>query len=291
MSLLSQVLLFILVSLGLLALLARQYITIRRYISGDHGDDLPIGELPDNQKLVDLCCDILKDHGLSLDKPHLVLDFGCGTGRHTYEFRDRGYQALGFDTSNYVRLRDPSDSSWFLFPKVHGEFRIPAPDETFDFIFSNHVLEHTLDYESAFQEMHRVLKAGGTALHIFPSRLRIIEPHMYVPFAGVFRTYPYFLFWAVLGVRNEMQANTSATEAARMNLDYAGRGVNYLPKRRVLLMASRYFRKARFVEGSYIEHTRHVSVVSRWANAAMKLVPGACRIYGMLHTRVLLLEK
>jgi SAM-dependent methyltransferase len=274
-----------------LAFLARRYIALRLLISGHQGESLPIGELPDNQKLVVLCSNILKDHGLSLEKQHIVLDFGCGTGRHTYEFRDRGYQAFGFDTNNYITLRHPDDNAFFLFPETKEHSRVPTADGTFDFLFSNHVLEHTLDYKAAFQEMQRILKPGGSALHIFPSRLRIIEPHMYVPFAGRFQSYSYFLFWAALGVRSEIQAGKSRTEAARMNLEYARRGVHYLTKRQILRLANRYFEQATFVEASFVRHTRQVSWVSCWVYSAMQVLPWVSHLYGNFHTRVLLLQK
>lgn len=65
------------------------------------------------------------------------------------------------------------------FEKIHGEgyitadiesplakvkmdiHAIPFPDNTFDVIFCNHVLEHVDDYPQAIRELRRVLKPGG----------------------------------------------------------------------------------------------------------------------------------
>lgn len=42
--------------------------------------------------------------------------------------------------------------------------RIPYPDETFDLIVANHVLEHVADYPASLKELSRVLKLGGMAI-------------------------------------------------------------------------------------------------------------------------------
>ncbi len=283
------------VSLGLalclLALLARRYVAFRLFVSGDPGDDRPVGELPDIQKMVNVCIGILKEEGFSLERHHAILDFGCGSGRHTYEFRDQGFNAFGFDTKPYVRLREESDRRFFMFPETSGDSSIPRPDNSFDFLFSMSVLEHTLDYDSAFREMSRVLKPGGMALHVFPSRLRPIEPHMYVPFGGCIHNHAYFLFWAALGVRSEIQAGKSWKEAARMNLNYARRGIHYLGKREILAHARRHFPYGRFAERSFIDQTKEVSTVSRWVYPAIRALPFLSLVYGTFHTRVLLLRK
>ncbi len=277
--------------LGLLTLLARRYIAFRLFMSGDPGDDRPIGELPDIQRMVTVCTGILHDYGFSLESHHMVLDFGCGTGRHTYEFRDQGFCAFGFDMKNYVKLRAEGDIRFFMFPESGDPPVIPSPDNRFDFLFSMSVLEHTLDYDSAFREMRRVLKPGGVGLHVFPSRLRPIEPHMYVPFGGCFQSYPYFLFWAAMGVRSEIQAGRSWKEVARMNLDYARRRVNYLSKRQILQFAHRHFRSAMFGEGSFIKHTRQASKVSRVVYPAIQTFPFLTQLYRTFHTRVLFFQK
>ncbi len=45
---------------------------------------------------------------------------------------------------------------------------IDHPDESFDFILCNHVLEHIPDDRKAMREMYRVLKPGGTLLVTVP---------------------------------------------------------------------------------------------------------------------------
>jgi SAM-dependent methyltransferase len=45
---------------------------------------------------------------------------------------------------------------------------IPYPDNTFDVVISSHVLEHVPDDRKAMQELQRVLKPGGWAIHQAP---------------------------------------------------------------------------------------------------------------------------
>lgn len=56
-----------------------------------------------------------------------------------------------------------------LFPanetiRTEDATRISFPDETFDLVLANHILEHIPDYKKALREVWRVLKPGGTAV-------------------------------------------------------------------------------------------------------------------------------
>ncbi len=48
---------------------------------------------------------------------------------------------------------------------------LPFPDNTFDFVLCNHVLEHIPDDTRAMQEIYRILKPGGTAILQIPQDL------------------------------------------------------------------------------------------------------------------------
>jgi SAM-dependent methyltransferase len=273
----------------------RYYVGVRRAISTIpvplSSDRLPPSELPESQKMVNVCVGILKDYGCILSKDQYILDFGCGSGRHTYEFRDQGFSAIGFDLHNNVRLREESDIRFFIFPDENVDHRIPQPDNTFDFVFSTSVLEHVTDYNSALREIHRVLKPGGVSLHEFPSRWRPIEPHIYVPFGGRFRSYSYFLFWAAMGIRNEFQVGKKWREVAQLNWVYSRTGLGYLTKREILFYANLHFKRVTFMEANLIRHTRHASRVARLVYPITRAFPFLIRLYAGFHTRVLVLEK
>jgi SAM-dependent methyltransferase len=48
---------------------------------------------------------------------------------------------------------------------------LPFEDNSFDFIFCNHVLEHIEDDSKAMSELHRVMKTGGTGIFQIPQDL------------------------------------------------------------------------------------------------------------------------
>lgn len=58
----------------------------------------------------------------------------------------------------------------------------PYPDEFFDIIISNQVLEHVDDHDFLFSEVHRTLRWGGSSVHLFPLKHYIREAHLGLPF-------------------------------------------------------------------------------------------------------------
>jgi SAM-dependent methyltransferase len=63
-----------------------------------------------------------------------------------------------------------------------NEGMIPFPDESFDLVTSNQVLEHVEDLDVVVSEMKRVLKPGGQVLSLFPNSGIWREGHCGVPF-------------------------------------------------------------------------------------------------------------
>ena len=53
---------------------------------------------------------------------------------------------------------------------------LPWPDDTFDIIFSRHVMEHTYSVEQTLKEIQRVLRPGGIVLAITPAYQPDPEP-------------------------------------------------------------------------------------------------------------------
>jgi len=189
-----------------------------------------------------------------------ILDFGCGAGGLTYEFRDRQFDGWGFDIHNRVDYRSPGDEQYFRFPAHRGSdtsnavvenFHLPFDDETFDVLVSTSVLEHVIDLPPVESEMARVLKPDGIMLHLYPRRSILVEPHMYIPLGGRIQNRAYFQFWAMMGVRNEFQAGMSAGERAANNMIYARTGLKYLKGREMIGIFSRHFATLHNVEGHY----------------------------------------
>jgi SAM-dependent methyltransferase len=72
----------------------------------------------------------------------------------------------------------------YRFVKVE-DATLPLPDESFDIVVSNHVMEHVgtvADQVQHFSEIRRVMAPGGAAYVAVPNRWRVIEPHFHLRF-------------------------------------------------------------------------------------------------------------
>ena len=96
------------------------------------------------------------------DKSQLILDLGCGGGRHY--FCNYG-NVIGVDP--VLELLPLAKK---LYAEVYhaGGYQLPFADNTFDYVVSSDVLGHIpFDKKDVlFAEMHRVLKPGGRAVHV-----------------------------------------------------------------------------------------------------------------------------
>lgn len=112
----------------------------------------------------------------------LLLDLGCGFGRHTYEALTRGAKVVSCDMAlpelDSIRNTAPLlvDDGIFdgslLHAQVQGDgTRLPFPDATFDKIIASEVLEHVPDDLAAYDEFMRILKPGGTIAVTVPATL------------------------------------------------------------------------------------------------------------------------
>jgi SAM-dependent methyltransferase len=96
----------------------------------------------------------------------LVLDAGCGAGRHLLPLAGEGFQVLGVDREGSV-LRDVkaqlgtgSTSVWL----AQGDLQhLPSPAGAFDFVLSINAISHgdTRAFQTYCRELDRVLRPGG----------------------------------------------------------------------------------------------------------------------------------
>jgi len=184
--------------------------------------------MPTNAKSLQRFLGLLNCLECTLASDARILDFGCGAGATVYAFHDRGFaNAVGFDIKDYVELRAPEHRDRFRIGFEQGGL-LPFASETFDLVISEEVFEHVHDQVPMWRELHRIMKPGGVAIHVFPGPYCLIEPHNYVPFGGVVAQYWWYKLWAILGVRNEFQKGLSAIETARRNTFRFVENLNYI---------------------------------------------------------------
>ena len=119
---------------------------------------------------------------LGLQPGELVLDLGCGFGRHAYEVLRRGARVVACDMAipevrevrnTYAAMVDAGeiDADAGATASAGDATRLPFPDHTFDRIIASEVLEHVPDDHAAMAELTRVLKPGGVLAATVPAFL------------------------------------------------------------------------------------------------------------------------
>ncbi len=100
-----------------------------------------------------------------------VLELGCGTGYFTRALASTGAQITAIDISvdllAAAQRECPSENVSF---EVQNAYDLTAADATFDSVVGSSVLHH-LEVDAALQEIHRVLKPGGSVNFTEPNML------------------------------------------------------------------------------------------------------------------------
>jgi len=106
-----------------------------------------------------LCADLLRPVTVT---GKVVVDIGCGTGRHWKKIFDRQpARLLGYDVSPgmlaILRQKYPGSETYLL----KGESLHGLPDAACDLVLSTLTVAHIPDLEAALREWYRVLAPGG----------------------------------------------------------------------------------------------------------------------------------
>jgi SAM-dependent methyltransferase len=93
-----------------------------------------------------------------------LLDYGASWGYGVWQFRDAGYDAVGFEIS---RPRMMFGKERLGLEMVDSTSNLPA--HSFDVIHSSHVLEHITDLRATFADFCRLLRTGGYLVVFVPN--------------------------------------------------------------------------------------------------------------------------
>lgn len=124
----------------------------------------------------DLDALVLRQHELDIAGRD-VLEIGCGTGKNTEWLSEHAAAVTALDLSPEMlaraRTRVSARSVTFIEHDIQRSW--PVPDESFNAVIGNLVLEHISNISIIFHEAQRVLRPNGTLflceLHPFRQRL------------------------------------------------------------------------------------------------------------------------
>lgn len=100
-----------------------------------------------------------------------LLDLGAGAGIVDFmNFKGLCKKVIGIDLDRRVLNNRFLDEAF-----VSSVYDIPFPNETFDIVISNNVIEHLQDPKLAFKEIDRVLKKGGLFIFKTPNKYHYVK--------------------------------------------------------------------------------------------------------------------
>lgn len=124
----------------------------------------------------DLLFDLVAAMGLASDA--IVLDVGCGEGRHTLALRQQfGFRVTGIDpVSRHIEAAQAAAGEVGPVFKTGMAEDIPTASEVADLVWCRDVLVHVADLPRAYAEFRRVLRPGGKALVYQMFGTSLLEP-------------------------------------------------------------------------------------------------------------------
>ncbi len=104
----------------------------------------------------------------------VILDNGCGLGQYLEHFAPFSDQRFGLEIEPDRAVKAVPTAAGIA--QGVGE-HLPFADNSFDFVFSNEVIEHVQDDQVYAAEMARVVKPNGRILIFCPNRWYPVEQH------------------------------------------------------------------------------------------------------------------
>jgi SAM-dependent methyltransferase len=118
---------------------------------------------------------------LSLSNPK-VLDFGCGDGNLVLRLIRAGIDAYGVDVDQKrILAAKRTLSAIGEAERIFSTESCATVFHSFNLILSDQVVEHVSDLDASAQLISELSARRAITVHIYPTRLRIIEPHLLMP--------------------------------------------------------------------------------------------------------------
>jgi 2-polyprenyl-3-methyl-5-hydroxy-6-metoxy-1,4-benzoquinol methylase len=108
----------------------------------------------------------LQEMYLHNHRPGQLLDVGCGNGERLAKFRDKGWLVTGQEVDPIAATVARKKGLLVHTTPLH---QILLPDNEFDVVIMNHVLEHVTDPSGLLSECRRVMKCGGELIIVTPN--------------------------------------------------------------------------------------------------------------------------
>jgi SAM-dependent methyltransferase len=136
----------------------------------------------------------------NLRPTHHLLDIGAGAGRVSQmDFRGHAARICGVDPDERVVANPHLDEG-----RVGYGERLPYPDDTFDIVIADNVVEHFVDPVAVFGEVRRVLKPAGVFLFKTPNKWHYV--------AGMSRMTPHWFHQSYNRFRGRAAEDTFPTQ-------------------------------------------------------------------------------
>lgn len=102
-----------------------------------------------------------------IEPEEIVLDLGCGTGRHCFNHQIKKAKIIPLDKDPESmkeitkKIESSKTNKNEHFPIQGGAIKLPFKDRSFDKVICSEVLEHLPDPNSCLKEINRILKPNG----------------------------------------------------------------------------------------------------------------------------------
>ena len=135
--------------------------------------------------------------GKNFFKDKLVLDAGCGAGRHAYFAAKYGAEVIAFDLSEKAVVSAIGNTKDLRNVRImRGDIYRFSYDRKFDFAFCLGVLHHLPDPQAGFNKLVSLLKSGGTiSIWVYGRKDNKMALYLYEPLRKLSTRLPHKLLY------------------------------------------------------------------------------------------------